>query len=67
MRYRYTQLTADLCPGPISIDAPPPKGKWKSGERGRLFQGTREQMSKNEGNRVTKAILGNKEHSKSVF
>ena len=36
----------------------------EQGNKGIYFRGTREQMSKDEGNRGTKAISGNKEHIK---
>ena len=42
----------------------PPRGFGEHGDEG-IFSG--EQRSKNEGNRGTKAILGNREHRKSRF
>ena len=42
----------------------PPRGFWEQGNEG-IFSG--EQRSKNEGNRGTKAILGNREHRYQDF
>ena len=42
-------------------------GFWGTGEQGHFFRGTGEQRHKNKGNRVTQAILGNREHRKSRF
>ena len=42
-------------------------GLGEQGNKAIYFTGTREQKSKTEGNRVTKAILGNWEHKKSRF
>ena len=51
---------------PICYEALP--GVWGSrGNKAIYFRGTREQKSKTEGNRGTKAILGNREHRKSRF
>ena len=45
----------------------PPRGFGEQGNKGIYFREIREQMSKNEGKRGTKAILGNGEHKKSRF
>ena len=45
----------------------PPRGFEEQGNKVIYFRGTREQKSKTEGNRGTKAILGNREHRKSRF
>ena len=45
----------------------PPRGLGEQGNKANYFRGTREQKSKTEGNRGTKAILGKWEHRKSRF
>ena len=45
----------------------PSQGFWATGEKGHLFQGTREQTSKTERKRGAKAILGKREHRKPRF
>ena len=45
----------------------PPKGFGEQGNKAYYFRGTKGQKSKTEGNRGTKAILGNREHGKSRF
>ena len=45
----------------------PPRGLGEQGRKVIYFRGTREQKSKTEGNRGTKAVLGNREHRKSRF
>ena len=45
----------------------PPGGFGEQGNKGIYFRGTGEQRPNFEGNRGTKAILGNREHRKQIF
>ena len=45
----------------------PPRGLGEQGNKAIYFRGTRKQKSVTEGNKCTKAILGNREHRKSRF
>ena len=45
----------------------PPRGLGEQGNKALYFRGTRKQKSKTEGIRGTKAILGNREHRKSIL
>ena len=45
----------------------PTQGFWGTEEKGDLLQGKRKQKSKNEGNKGTKAILGNREQKISIL
>ena len=50
-----------------SEDSSPPRGLGEQGNKAVYFGGTREQKSKTEGTRGTKANLGKNEHRKSRF
>ena len=49
----------------IQLLRPSPRGFGEQGNKAIYFRRTREQKSNTEGNRYTKAILGNREHRKS--
>ena len=51
----------------MSVSVRPSQGFGGTGNKAIYFSRTREQKSKTEGNRGTKAVLGNREHRKSRF